>query len=366
MPRGWPRGTGPVAIDAERASGYRYSNRAYLIQLRRNGAGTALIDPIAFDVPRAAAGGARGHRVDPARRHPGPPLPQRDRPAPRRALRHRARRAAARLPARRAGHPGRDPAGLPDEEGALGRRLVDPPAAGVVARVRRARRRGPRRAARPSRRRARGGRQGRVGPPGVRRTCAASIAPVRDEAWRRTSGMHRVRGRRASPPCGRCGRHATSIASHRDVTPGRIIPDAATRRRRLGACRPTATRCWSPRASTAAAPSATPTAGWRPSTAPPPSTRTTCRPRSPRGDGPPVPRAWAEKDPVAGRRLALARDAMAQLSRAAQRAAREPPHARHPAPGALDPARNPRRRRPPRRGRRPARRPRRPAAGRSR
>ena len=30
-------GTGPVAIDAERASGYRYSSRAYLIQLRREG-----------------------------------------------------------------------------------------------------------------------------------------------------------------------------------------------------------------------------------------------------------------------------------------------------------------------------------------
>ncbi len=40
-------GTGPVAVDAERASGYRYGQRAYLIQLRRAGAGTALIDPIA-------------------------------------------------------------------------------------------------------------------------------------------------------------------------------------------------------------------------------------------------------------------------------------------------------------------------------
>lgn len=42
-------GSGPVAIDAERASGYRYSSRAYLIQLRREGAGTALVDPVAFD-----------------------------------------------------------------------------------------------------------------------------------------------------------------------------------------------------------------------------------------------------------------------------------------------------------------------------
>ncbi|MBC6459223.1 ribonuclease D [Actinomadura sp. HBU206391] len=39
-------GTGPVAVDAERASGYRYGQRAYLVQLRRKGAGTALIDPI--------------------------------------------------------------------------------------------------------------------------------------------------------------------------------------------------------------------------------------------------------------------------------------------------------------------------------
>ncbi|MGB5151016.1 MAG: ribonuclease D [Mycobacterium sp.] len=39
-------GTGPFAIDAERASGFRYFNRAYLIQIRRAGAGTVLIDPV--------------------------------------------------------------------------------------------------------------------------------------------------------------------------------------------------------------------------------------------------------------------------------------------------------------------------------
>ena len=40
-------GSGPVAVDAERASGYRYGQRAYLVQLRREGSGSALIDPIA-------------------------------------------------------------------------------------------------------------------------------------------------------------------------------------------------------------------------------------------------------------------------------------------------------------------------------
>ena len=40
-------GTGPVGVDAERASGYRYSARAQLVQLNRTGAGIVLIDPIA-------------------------------------------------------------------------------------------------------------------------------------------------------------------------------------------------------------------------------------------------------------------------------------------------------------------------------
>ncbi|WP_249288907.1 HRDC domain-containing protein [Mobiluncus curtisii] len=40
--------TGPVALDTERAGSFRYSQGAYLVQLRREGAGTFLIDPIAF------------------------------------------------------------------------------------------------------------------------------------------------------------------------------------------------------------------------------------------------------------------------------------------------------------------------------
>jgi ribonuclease D len=39
-------GAGPVAVDAERASGYRYGQKAYLVQMRRNGSGTGLIDPV--------------------------------------------------------------------------------------------------------------------------------------------------------------------------------------------------------------------------------------------------------------------------------------------------------------------------------
>ncbi|MEO6822765.1 MAG: ribonuclease D, partial [Candidatus Nanopelagicales bacterium] len=53
-------GHGPVAVDAERASGYRYGQSAYLVQLRREGAGTVLVDPIGLrdlsDVSHALSG----------------------------------------------------------------------------------------------------------------------------------------------------------------------------------------------------------------------------------------------------------------------------------------------------------------------
>ena len=51
-------GSGPFAIDAERASGYKYSSRAYLIQIKRTGGGLHLIDPIPF------------HEEDPFQIHP--------------------------------------------------------------------------------------------------------------------------------------------------------------------------------------------------------------------------------------------------------------------------------------------------------
>lgn len=42
------QGVGPYAFDAERASGFKYSARAYLIQIKRTGGGLHLIDPIPF------------------------------------------------------------------------------------------------------------------------------------------------------------------------------------------------------------------------------------------------------------------------------------------------------------------------------
>ena len=137
-------GEGPVAIDAERASGYRYGQRAYLVQVRREGAGTWLIDPVGCPdlAPLDEAIGAAEWILHAATQdlaclaEVGPAA------AP--AVRHRARRP----------HPGAAPGGprrggraLPRAQpgqGALRGRLVDPAAARAVAALRRARRRGAR------------------------------------------------------------------------------------------------------------------------------------------------------------------------------------------------------------------------------
>lgn len=53
-------GVGPVALDAERASGFRYGQRAFLIQLRRDGVGTQLIDPVGVEDFEPLAEALRG------------------------------------------------------------------------------------------------------------------------------------------------------------------------------------------------------------------------------------------------------------------------------------------------------------------
>ncbi|HEY6819402.1 MAG TPA: HRDC domain-containing protein, partial [Mycobacterium sp.] len=137
--------------------------------------------------------------------------------------------------------------------------------------------------------------------------------PPRVDAWRRTSGLHRVRGRRALGAVRALWETRDEIAEQRDVTPGRIIPDAAI----IVAAQALPTD----RATLLS------TKGFHGRGAERYSTRWVAAlkeaaemdeadlpTRSPRGDGPPLPRAWAEKDPTAARRLALARVEMAKLA----------------------------------------------------
>lgn len=307
-------GTGPVAIDAERASGYRYSNRAYLVQLRREGAGTALVDPIGFDslAPLQEALAGTEWILHAATQD----LP---------CLADIGLRPDAlfdtELAGRLLGHPRVGLATL--VETVLGFRMKKEHSAvdwstrplpepwleyaaldvEVLAELREAL-----------------GREldeaGKAEWARQEFDALRGFEPTpRVDAWRRTSGMHRVRGRRGLGAVRELWVTRDELAEQRDVTPGRIIPDAAI----------------------VAAAQALPedraallsTKGFHGRGAERYSSRWVAAlkvvaeleerelpTRSPRGDGPPLPRAWAEKDPVAARRLALAREGMSALAEA--------------------------------------------------
>lgn len=305
-------GTGPVAIDAERASGYRYSSRAYLIQLRREGAGTALVDPIAFDslaplqevlagtewilhaatqdLPCLAEVGLRPTSLFDTE------LAGRLLGYPRVGLatlvetllgyRLAKEHSAVDWSTRPLPEPWLEYAAL-DVEVLV--ELRDALAAELVA----------------------------AGKDDWARQefdhLRSFEQPTRVDAWRRTSGLHRVRGRRALGAVRALWETRDQIAEQRDVTPGRIIPDAAI----VAAAQamPTdrgallKTRGFHGRGAERYA--GRWLAALREAQEMPADALPT---RSPRGDGPPLPRAWAEKDPVAAKRLQLAREEMARLA----------------------------------------------------
>ena len=297
-----------MAIDAERASGYRYTARAYLVQLRREGAGTALIDPIPFDdlsTLQAALDGTEWilHAAS------------QDLPC----LTELGLRPAAlfdtELAGRLLGYPRVGLATL--VETILGRSMRKEHSAvdwstrplpepwleyaaldvEVLIELRDALGAG-----------ARGDRQGRVGAPGVR----APRSTPRRAAPSPTPGVVRrdCTGSAAAapwPPYARSGRPATTIAQQRDVTPGRIIPDSAIVEAANALPKDRATLLGAPGLPRP----------WRRALRQPVARRARRR-RGPcaedelpllaaRYDGPPPPRTWADKDPVAAARLSHAR-----------------------------------------------------------
>src|SRR5262245_3515369 len=125
--------------------------------------------------------------------------------------------------------------------------------------------------------------------------------------------MHRVRGRRGLGVVRAMWEARDEIAEQRDVTPGRIIPDSAlvvaAQARPSDKATLLATKGFHGRGAERYA------SRWVTALREVAEMDEADLPtRSPRGDGPPLPRAWAEKDPVAARRLALARDAVAVLA----------------------------------------------------
>ena len=360
MCRRFAAGTGPVAIDAERASGYRYSSRAYLIQLRREGSGTALVDPIAFDGLAPLAEALDGVEW----------------------ILHAATQDLPCL-----AEVGLRPESLFDTE--LAGRLLGYPRVGlatlVESRIGKSLRK-EHSAVDWSRRplpepwleyaaldvevlvELREVMVAELEEPGKTEWARQefehllSFEPAqRAEPWRRTSQLHRVRGRRALAAVRELWETRDELARQRDVTPGRILPDAAiiaaASAMPSGKAALMATKGFHGRGADRYAArwvAAIETARELPESELPQ--------RGPRGDGPPTPRTWADRDPVAARRLALSRDVHAGHLRGAQPAHREPDDSRPPAPRAVAAAGHPRPR--PARARRSATRWRRTAPGR--
>jgi ribonuclease D len=303
-------GSGPVAVDAERASGYRYSARAYLIQLRREGAGSALVDPIPFEDMSAlnAAIGDTEWILHAATQ---------DLPCLTELGMRPARLFDTELAGRLLGYPRVGLATL--VETIVGRRLRKEHSAvdwstrplpepwleyaaldvEVLIELRDA----------LAEELERTGKEEWARQEFEHLVRAAPNAP-RQDPWRRTSGMHRARGRRALAAVRELWEARDAIAAQRDVTPGRIIPDSAIVEAANALPRDKATllalKGFKGRGAQRYATrwvEALRTARELPEDQLPALAA--------RYDGPPPPRSWADRDPVAAARLSSARTELA-------------------------------------------------------
>ncbi|HEY2441572.1 MAG TPA: HRDC domain-containing protein [Streptosporangiaceae bacterium] len=308
------QGDGPVAVDAERASGFRYGQRAFLVQFRRRGAGTVLVDPVACpDLSCLDAALAPAEAVLHAA---GQDLPCLAEVGYRPRLLFDTELAGRLLGFPRVGlaalveevlgyrlakgHGAEDWSTRPLPEGWLVYAALD---VEVLVELRDALAQ-------------------RLEDEGktewARQEFAAVLAArppaPRTDPWRRTSGIHRVRTRRGLAVVRELWLERDAIARQRDLSPGRVLPDAAI----IEAARtvPTAgdqltaipgftgrgarrhIRDWLAAVGRASA---------GPDSALP-------APSAPAADGPPPTNRWAERDPAAARRLAAVRAAVAKLA----------------------------------------------------
>ena len=222
-------GAGPVAVDAERASGYRYGQRAYLVQLRRAGVGTVLIDPRRAARPGRARRRHRRRRVGAARRlaRTCPAWPS-SACAPTRVF---DTELAGRLLGYAAGRARRDRRGGPRAH--AWRRATRPPT-GRPARC-------PSRGCATPRSTSRSWSScATCSPPSSTSRASASwaeqefaaivAAPPAAAAGRPLAadlGLHRVRKRRQLAVVRALWERRDEVARRRDIAPGRVLPDSA-------------------------------------------------------------------------------------------------------------------------------------------
>ncbi|MGK3952890.1 ribonuclease D [Microbacterium sp. I2] len=220
-------GSGPVAVDVERASGFRYSQRAYLVQVFRRGAGLFLFDPPPigdFQALQQAIGGEEWilHAASqdlPSLREIGlEPATLFDTELAARLLGHErvglgavvedalgitlAKAHSASdwstrpLPQAWLEYAALDVEHLVDVRDKLLQELVDQGKTEFAAQE-------------------------------FEAVLAREPKPPRDEPWRRLSGLHTVRGRKALAVARSLWTAREDYAQEQDVAPGRLVPDRA-------------------------------------------------------------------------------------------------------------------------------------------
>jgi len=306
-------GHGPVAVDAERASGHRYGQRAFLVQLRRDGSGTALIDPAAL--PDLSSVGEALRDVEWVLHAANQDLP-----------------CLAEV--------GMQPVTIFDTE--LGSRLAGFSRVGLAAVVEQllgltlakehsAVDWSTRPLPEPWLRYAALDvevlvelrntladeleRQGKLA--WAQEEFAAVVAAPppapRQDPWRRTSGLHRVRSRRQLAMVREMWVSRDALAREQDVSPGRIVPDLSLVEAALA--QPKSTRELSALSTFTGRGSRRFASRWYEAIA-----RAAALPEADLpplhlpAEGPPPARIWAERDPAAAARLARARTVLSTLS----------------------------------------------------
>ncbi|MBB6171297.1 ribonuclease D [Nocardiopsis mwathae] len=306
-------GSGPVAVDAERASGYRYGQRAYLVQLRREGVGSALVDPVACpDLAPLDAALADTEAVLHAAHQDLPCLGEV-------SLRPR-RLFDTELAGRLLGY---QRVGLGSMvERVLGLRLAKEHSAvdwsirplpkdwltyaaldvEVLVDLRDELHTELEKAGKLEW--------------ALEEFAAVLAAPPKEprpDPWRRTSGIHKVRNQRGLGVVRELWQERDRIAQERDMSPGRVLPDAgiveaATLMPRtaqeLGAIKPFGVRLGR-RYLTTWIKAVNRVRDMSPAELPQPGTP---------GDGPPPTNRWADRDPAAARRLEAARATVTSIA----------------------------------------------------
>jgi ribonuclease D len=303
----------PIAIDAERASGYRYGQRAYLVQLRREDVGTMLFDPVYLpDLSSLGAVIAEDEWVLHAASQDLPCLSE--------VGLHATRVFDTELAGRLLGYAKvglgsivEEVLGLSLEKGHSAadwstRPLPEPwiryAALDVEVLVE-----------------LRDYLAAQLDETGKRgwaeqefaAIVAAQPAGPRVDPWRRTSGMHRVRRRRDLAVVRALWERRDELAQQRDISPGRVLPDLAIVEAALAG--PTTDAeliklpLWGGRSLRRQG------ATWLPAIASATALPESALPEvKARHEGPPPARSWGERDPAAATRLSAARATVVEIA----------------------------------------------------